>query len=185
MYSIENITTVLAYVLSLLTFSPVERPGTEEQTPLLGFDDGLLAPDDPLPAFNNALNQDKTFDQPSAIEPTLADGPVFKPPTASLGSDFKCNYSQMSGFHYCSNSSNRECWLDNYNGTRYDIHTDYENIIKTPIGIHRYYTLNITDSWVNADGMNFTYAKLFNNTYPGPLIQACWGDVRMMAATFT
>ena len=45
-----------------------------------------------------------------------------------------------------------------------------------PLGITRNYTLELTDGWWDADGLNFTAAKLFNNKYPGPWLQACWGD---------
>lgn len=185
MHFIERLTAIFTYVVSLLVLSPIERPGTGEQTPLLGPNDGLVdsnhilwAPDDSLPAIQDALDQK---------ELSIAKGPVFKPPTGRLkgpGSEFRCDYSSMSGFRYCSEPNHRGCWLTNDNGTTYNITTDYEDTNKTPIGIHRDYTLNLTDSWVNADGINFTYAKLFNNSYPGPWIQACWGDVRMMSATF-
>lgn len=194
MHFIEKLTTIFTYVASFLTLSPLERPGTGDQTPLLGSDDGQLAPidplwapNDPLTAFDGALDQEKAFDEPVAIVPSVARGPVFKPPTGRLkgpGSDFQCDYTSMPGFRLCSNSTNRGCWLTNDNDTQYNITTNYEDTNQTPIGIHRHYTLNITDSWVNADGMNFTYAKLFNNSYPGPWIQACWGDVRMMPITF-
>lgn len=184
MHLIEKLTTIITFLASLLTLSPVEQPGIEEQTPLLGPNNGLLAPNDPLPAFNDALDQGKTFDQPAAQELSLPKGPIFKPPSAPLegpGSDIQCNYTKMVGFTNCSTPTNRACWLTNGIYT-YDINTDYEDSNKTPIGIHRNYTLNLTDSWVNADGINFTYASLFNNSYPGPWIQACWGDVRIMAS---
>lgn len=179
MHIIENLTTILTYVISLLTLSPVERLGTEEQIPLLGSNNGLLASDDPLPAFNDVLDQEKAFDQPIAVESSFADGPVFKPPTGKrtgLGSDFLCNYTKMSGYTNCSTPENRGCWLKHANGMQYNISTDYEDTNKIPIGVHRNYSLTISDSSVNADGIIFPYAKLFNGSYPGPLIQACWGD---------
>ena len=56
--------------------------------------------------------------------------------------------------------------------------TDYEN--EKPIGTHRYYELDVTDDTpVNADGVDFDAAKLFNRQYLGPWLQACWGDVRL------
>ncbi|KAI9770556.1 MAG: hypothetical protein M1840_003146 [Geoglossum simile] len=106
-------------------------------------------------------------------------GPIFKPPGGRLrgpGSSFTCNYSAMVGFSSCSTPTNRACWLRNQAGFEYNINTDYEDTSKTPIGIHRTYYLNLADGWINADGMNFTEAKIFNKTYPGPYIQACWGD---------
>lgn len=80
----------------------------------------------------------------------------------------------MPGWYECSTPENRECWLRHPDGREYNIHTDYEN--DAPIGVDRNYTLVVNDGWVNADGLNFTVAKLFNNTFPGPWIQACWGD---------
>ena len=105
-----------------------------------------------------------------------ANGPTFFPPGGDPTHNFTCDYSRM-GRHWteCSIPENRECWLrNNLTGEEYNIHTDYEKI--RPLGIDRYYTLYVNDSWVGADGLNFTDAKLFNNTYPGPWIEACWGD---------
>ena len=81
----------------------------------------------------------------------------------------------MPGWYECSTPENRGCWLRHPDGREYNILTDYEN--DAPIGVDRNYTLVVNDGWVNADGLNFTAAKLFNNTFPGPWIQACWGDV--------
>lgn len=93
--------------------------------------------------------------------------------------NFTCDYSAMAGFVECSTPGNRGCWLRNPNtGFEYNITTDYEDLKLTPVGIHRTYYLNITDQTVNADGMDFDEGKIFNNTYPGPWIQGCWGDVR-------
>ena len=192
MHFIEKLTTTITYVVSLLTLSPFDPPGTEKQAPLLSSNDQLVTPNDPSWSHTDPWpplkGQNRFVDQVVAQEPSVAKGPVFKPPTGRLkgpGSDFQCDYSKMHGFRSCSNSTNRGCWLTNDNGTQYDITTNYEDTNKTPIGIHRNYTLNLTDSWVNADGMNFTYAKLFNNSYPGPWIQACWGDVRKKAMIST
>lgn len=101
--------------------------------------------------------------------------PIFKPPTGRPEDDkFKCDYRQMEGWRPCSSPSNRECWLRHPDGREYNILTNYE--IDAPIGIQRNYILTINDGWINADGRNFTEAKKFNDTYPGPWIQACWGD---------
>lgn len=101
--------------------------------------------------------------------------PVFRPPAGNPHDhDFKCDYSQMKGWHPCSIAENRECWLRNKDGREYNIHTDYERF--APRGITRHYTLNVTESSYNADGLPFLDAKLFNKTYPGPWLEACWGD---------
>ena len=78
----------------------------------------------------------------------------------------------MPGWTPCQTPTNKTCWLNNTNGGTFDIWTDYEQY--APIGIDRYYTLNVTNGTINVDGMNFTEAKLFNGSYPGPLIEACW-----------
>ena len=101
-------------------------------------------------------------------------GPVFSPPNGP--DDYFCDYSHMKGkgWHECSTPSNRGCWLSN--GTHeYNIHTNYES--DTPTGITRKYTLDVSnktlapDGWFNPDG------KVFNQSYPGPWIKACWGDI--------
>jgi len=38
------------------------------------------------------------------------------------------------------------------------------------------YTLFVSEKTINADGVPNPDGKVFNNTYPGPWIQACWGD---------
>lgn len=54
------------------------------------------------------------------------------------------------------------------------IHTDYEK--KWPKGIKREYWLNLTAQTISPDGFLKTEGKVLNNSYPGPLIEACWGD---------
>ena len=148
--------TLITCVVIFLTLSTVKGASGEEQDPL------LISPD--------AIPQEKL------------QGPVFKPPGGSLtgpDSSFTCDYSKMVGWSNCSTPSNRRCWLrQDKTGIEYNISTNYEDTNQTPIGITRNYTLNITDQWINADGLNFTEGKIFNKTYPGPWIQACWGDVR-------
>ncbi|KAK3723039.1 hypothetical protein LTR37_002185 [Vermiconidia calcicola] len=104
-------------------------------------------------------------------------GPGFKPPSgrpAGPGSDFGCDYSNMPGWEPCFTPDDRGCWLKNRHGEEYNITTDYEN--NKPNGVDRYYYLTVDDGQWNADGINFDEAQLFNNTFPGPWIQACWGD---------
>ena len=148
----------LSYLLDILSLSPVSGPGTENWAPL-------------------AL-------QPVENHVALQPGPIFKPPSGKPhgeGSDFLCEYSQMLGYENCSTPEDRTCWLINRGtGHRFDISTDYE--IEMPIGIHRTYELDVTDDTsINADGVNFDMAKLFNRVCPGPWLQACWGDVRLTA----
>jgi hypothetical protein len=157
MHFVEGFWASVTYMVRILTFSPLEGHGSDLQVPIVGMPE--------VPAV-------------------LPKGPRFKPPggrPAGPGSEFICEYPKMVGFKSCSTPDDRSCWLKNdQTGQRYDINTNYElpDDDHTPIGIHRTYYLNVTDNWLNTDGMNFTEAKLFNSTYPGPWIQACWGDVR-------
>ena len=91
----------------------------------------------------------------------------------------------MVGFKECSNSTNRGCWLTN-GVFHWDINTNYDEadegtgIIRAPTGITRYYELTVRNDTIMADGLNFTDGKMFDDgtgpQYPGPWIQACWGD---------
>ena len=151
--------TSITYVTNFLTLSSFEGPGSQEQLPLL---------------------------PPNALHPESLRGPIFKPPGGRLtgpGSDFRCDYSRMVGWTSCTTATDRKCWLRNkHTGQEYNITTDYEDVSHAPIGVHRHYVLDVTDQWINADGLNFTEGKVFNGTYPGPWIQACWGDVRVKFA---
>jgi len=105
---------------------------------------------------------------------------IFRPPgrrhDRGEGWEFQCDYSAMTGFRKCSTNEDRSCWLINdATGERYDINTDYET--KYPSGVTREYFLDVTKSNIsNADGFPFDGATVFNHSYPGPWIQACWGD---------
>lgn len=86
----------------------------------------------------------------------------------------------MKGWEDCSHDLDRKCWIRRVSdGLQFDINTDYENITSHGVklrGVDRYYNLDLADGSYDADGLNFPYAKLFNKTYPGPWIEACWGD---------
>ncbi|KXH66883.1 Lcc2 [Colletotrichum salicis] len=101
---------------------------------------------------------------------------VFTPPGSNIDK-FVCDYRHMrdKGFKSCGTADDRSCWLRNpKTGEEFNITTDYE--YRVPQGVKRVYHLNVTDGYVNANGLNFTEAKMFNNSWPGPLIEACWGD---------
>ena len=165
MHLVERFVATVTYVVAFFSFSSIDELGNKQQTPL--FDDA------------NVLQPY----QPGA-------GPIFKPPTGRPvdlpGGDLVCNYTLMGpDWVSCSTPENRGCWLRNTRTKEeFNINTDYED--KMPIGVDRYYTLNATDGWIFADGMNFTDAKFFRSSsdhdlletkYPGPWVQACWGDV--------
>ena len=141
----------LTFIINLVTFSPVQ----------------------------DAVDNQRILQIPSEVAPDLIGGkrpkgPKFSPP-GGIADDFKCEYPQMVGWEMCSTPSDRKCWLRRTSdNAQYDVFTNYEN--EMPIGVTRYYELELVDGSWDADGMDFVFAKLFNNTYPGPWIQACWGD---------
>ncbi|KAK7417078.1 hypothetical protein QQX98_004839 [Neonectria punicea] len=130
-------------------------------------DVGLQKPLGPPATFPHGTDQ---------IDTLKGDRPVFRPPAGNPSDhEFVCDYSAMGkDWTFCSTPENRECWLRNRDGREFNIHTNYENF--APVGVTRSYTLNVTESEFNADGQPFDEAKLFNETYPGPWLEACWGD---------
>ncbi|KAJ1336154.1 L-ascorbate oxidase [Microdochium nivale] len=149
----ERFWATVTYVMSFLTFSPFSQDGIL-QHPLGG------------------QLHDADYNHPAVFTP---DHPKFRPPGApESGVKFTCDYRKMKDWYFCSTSTNRGCWLRHPDGREFNIKSNYE--IETPIGIDRHYNLDVTDSWLNPDGVNSTEAKLFNKVYPGPWIEACWGD---------
>lgn len=118
-------------------------------------------------------------------------GPKFRPPTGRPkgfpGHELKCDYGHLGpDWIPCSSAADRTCWLKNTKtGQQFNITTDYETAM--PPGIVRNYNLVLTNQTINADGMPFRDGKVFSYefpdsedfepTFPGPWIQACWGDV--------
>ena len=185
MHFFEKVWTSVTYVTSLLTLSPVKGPVTEEQSPLLVEPHVIHHAD-----YHTAGHEDVIkLASPDVHEAAVPDvhtaaipGPIFRPPTGRRtgpGSDFKCDYSRMVGYTYCSDPLNRDCWLVNATNSSdiYDINSNYE--VRTPKGVTRRFRLDLHDDHINQDGIYFDYAKIFNGQYPGPWIQACWGDVRL------
>ena len=156
MYLSERFWTVVTYAFHIVTFSSFDH---------------------------DAIQQKQLFGSSSPVVDGLR-GPIFKPPgrrQSGEGSDFRCDYSSMTGWRPCSTPDDRSCWIENDKGGRFDINTNYET--EAPQGILRQYTLfvsngsiNGTANPINGDGLLFPEAKLFNATYPGPWLQACWGD---------
>ena len=99
-------------------------------------------------------------------------GPIFSPPNGP--DDFVCDYTAMGDqWQACSTEDDRSCWLTSPND-EYNITTNYEK--RTPTGITRRYTLDADHMVLKGDGYHNPYGKVFNQSYPGPWIKACWGD---------
>lgn len=131
----------------------------------------------PLHHFNgDGLKQSPFLASPAA--PKHSDYPIFEPPNAPEKKPFICEYPELPDYEFCSEHDDRGCWLRPKDRSSkkpiYNISTDYENLF--PKGITRRYTLDITNQTIYPDGCENTEGKLFNASYPGPWIEACWGD---------
>jgi hypothetical protein len=114
--------------------------------------------------------------QPDSPQPSKY--PIFNPPDDLEDTPFRCeypDYPEKDGWVSCNTKTDRQCWLRNTRtGERFDINTDYEST--GPKGIVRQYYLELADSKRNPDGFGSLPVQLFNDSFPGPRLQACWGD---------
>ncbi|KAK0725030.1 multicopper oxidase-domain-containing protein [Lasiosphaeris hirsuta] len=81
---------------------------------------------------------------------------------------------QLERRQTCNTATNRACWTTS---PAFNINTDYET--NTPVtGVTQTYTFTLTEinSWVGGDGRTKTKAMLVNGQFPGPTINANWGD---------
>ncbi|CAI6334433.1 unnamed protein product [Periconia digitata] len=100
--------------------------------------------------------------------------------TRQASPGFTCHLPD--GFEWCNTEDNRACWMrNNATGQVFDINTDYEDF--APEGIERPYWLEITEGDISPDGMERKAAQLINGTYPGPTLEACWGDTIVVHVT--
>ncbi|KAK3682214.1 multicopper oxidase-domain-containing protein [Podospora appendiculata] len=85
-----------------------------------------------------------------------------------------CRYPilESQGYELCNDQS-RGCWLTKYGSPEFNIGTDYESTV--PVGIVREDTA-LTLLQLSPDGQPKVNGVTFNGTYPGPAIEACWGD---------
>ncbi|KAK3367446.1 multicopper oxidase-domain-containing protein [Lasiosphaeria ovina] len=107
----------------------------------------------------------------------FADYPQFPAPSGpdAEGEYFECKYPDLGPeWTNCTTADNRSCWLRHSNGTELNTTTNYETT--WPPGVVRRYYMEVDHKPINADGIINPDGKLFNKTYPGPWIKACWGD---------
>ena len=180
MHFFEKIVALTTSILNCVTLSPVHNE-VEDQNPLLKpvlyIEDARPFHEHDRSRFKNKIKETASSSSLDITAPVInvGNGPDFYAPGAPDKEPFLCEYPAMVGWESCSTETDRKCWLRRKSdGKQFDINSDYEN--EMPIGIVRPYEVYLEDSWFAADGINFTSAKLFNNTYPGPWIQGCWGD---------
>ncbi|KAI1809950.1 multicopper oxidase [Poronia punctata] len=87
-----------------------------------------------------------------------------------------CEYPELEaqGWEFCNDETSRDCWLKN-SDSQYGIKTKYETM--SPKGVTREYWVEIKQNdTVSPDGFPKIQGQYINGTYPGPLLEACWGD---------
>ncbi|KAL3426474.1 multicopper oxidase [Phlyctema vagabunda] len=156
---------VVTYYISIVSVSPASQWSTGQ------------APLQVLPHYGTVNRPPVNANHEPAVEADeqVPDYPTFPPPGGKKDTKFRCEYPEMAEWEDCSHELDRKCWLRRKSdGKQFDINTDYENF--WPKGIIRKYNINLAETTFAADGLDFTFAKLFNKKYPGPWIEACWGD---------
>lgn len=99
-----------------------------------------------------------------------------------VGANFTCQYPSMTGYKPCNTANDRTCWLKGPKGKRdYTITSDYENF--GPKGVVREYWLDVDLQAIAPDGYVKALGQVFNGSYPGPHLQACWGDQMVVHVT--
>ncbi|KAK8046687.1 hypothetical protein PG996_014751 [Apiospora saccharicola] len=140
-----------------------------------------LNPFSPIIIDQDAAQKPLGFPKPGPHGPASPPVPgIDVQPKAS----FECHYPELEakGWEQCNTETSRDCWIRDPTAsapsfTQYDVRTNYETLKNTPKGITREYWLDVTtNSTLKPDGVTKNLGKYFNGTYPGPLIEACWGD---------
>ncbi|EWZ94633.1 hypothetical protein FOWG_04859 [Fusarium oxysporum f. sp. lycopersici MN25] len=142
--------TFIVYTVTFFSLPFHEHIGGDSEQPVLSFENGQISQNYPkFPAPNGPDSPDE---------------------------DFTCKYPELGNdWKPCSTPENRHCWLKSSDGHNFSIHTDYETMY--PPGVLREYWLVVDNKTINGDGIDNPYGKVFNQTYPGPWIKACWGDL--------
>ncbi|KAI0019770.1 multicopper oxidase [Xylariomycetidae sp. FL0641] len=104
-------------------------------------------------------------------------------------SSIVCSYPDLEaqGWELCNSEISRDCWIRNPQEeqpvfTQYDVRTDYEQ--DWPVGVTREYWLEVVGNpEFTPDGFPKTFGAYFNGTYPGPTLEACWGDQLVVHVT--
>ncbi len=119
----------------------------------------------------NIVKQELVLQTP--VQSHRSDYPIFEPPSGPGNEVFLCEYPSMKGYKDCSTHEDRGCWLKSPE-KEFNICTNYEK--EYPVGITWKYYVETSNMTLYPDGFRMGEGKVFNQSYPGPWIQACWGD---------
>ncbi|KAI5925908.1 Cupredoxin [Camillea tinctor] len=106
-----------------------------------------------------------------------------------FSSSIVCTYPELeaNGWEFCNTKDSRDCWIRNPHEsqpefTQFDVKTDYEK--SYPKGVTREYWIEIDgNDHLALDGYPKHLGKYINGTYPGPTLEACWGDQLVIHVT--
>ncbi|EGO55032.1 hypothetical protein NEUTE1DRAFT_47815 [Neurospora tetrasperma FGSC 2508] len=139
-------------------------------------------------AGNSDLLAPRLYTEHDLKRKGLSDHVSFHPEGASEG--FYCHYPNLKSKEWeaCNDGADsRWCWLRQLQAQEgeshpkgYTVTTNYDNF--APIGIQRHYHMDISKQTIAPDGTP-REARLMNGTYPGAMIEACWGDTVIVHVT--
>ncbi|RDH35383.1 hypothetical protein BDQ94DRAFT_186230 [Aspergillus welwitschiae] len=124
---------------------------------------------------------DDDLDIPDEIDRPHLEGPSLKfRPLDTPSDNFECEYPGLDRHFDPPSRDDRTIWLKkkpHRRGKDITIHTNYEDY--APRGIDRHVRVSVTNDTSKPkylDGRDYRQGKYFDFQYPGPLIEACWGD---------
>lgn len=165
----------LVYVFDFATFSPqAGRDAPQQALELTPSADGVTGGPVFHPYVPPLENTDSGKEDKLKIIPPYSNSKENVWPEGRI----ECDYSAMGSEWSACYKNDHSCWLKGPKGKGYNINSDYDDIEKypPPVGITRKYTLDVASKALAPDGVPMAHGKVFNGSYPGPWIQACWGD---------
>lgn len=134
----------------------------------------------PVKTRQDPWAQDEIGNALARLNESQPAGPTFRPSNSPTG--ITCSYPDLQDYVACNSEEDRSCWLKSkFDRPSWDINTDYE--AAWPRGITREYYLEISEQALSPDGYVKSLGLLVNGTYPGPVIEACWGDELVIHVT--
>lgn len=107
-------------------------------------------------------------------------GVRFRPTNSPSG--IVCEYPDLRYWEPCNSAGDRSCWMrSTMDNSTWDVRTNYE--YRWPQGITREYYLEVTEQPLSPDGYVKPRGLVVNGSYPGPVIEACWGDELVIHVT--
>ncbi|KAK4095875.1 multicopper oxidase [Parathielavia hyrcaniae] len=186
---LASVWTSVVQVFNVLTFSSPEElsqaatqvpfvpgdeipflPGHANDSPSAHGDDILVDFEDgpTIPVVQTASGEFYHGDRLMIQDPIIG---TPRSPQEGIGEGLICNYTKSlpPSWRSCYSPTSRGCWLTNGTNT-FDLDTDYEDPSAVPVGVTRYFHLEVSEQPISPDGTTMEHGKIFNRMYPGPWI---------------